>query len=207
MRALNRLAVFEWLKRDSQGFTLLELIVALTLMGMVLGLVFGGFHLISRNLARGRAQLERTNEMRAVTSFLRQSLRGQRDVEERGGGGRKRAFSGSPHRLRFVAPLFLQQAMSGLYEIRFRWTGDRLLMDWRPFRPNLENRPPFQHRLVSAQITACSFRYYGRRESGRQAAWHPSWDRPQRIPQAVRIALSGEKMPWPPLIVRLSTAE
>jgi prepilin-type N-terminal cleavage/methylation domain-containing protein len=60
------------------GFTLLELLVAVAVLGTVLALVFGAFSQITRGAASLRSQLEEEQQIRLLTSLVADELAGAR---------------------------------------------------------------------------------------------------------------------------------
>ena len=53
------------------GFTLLELLIAMTLLGMILVLLFGGLRLGVRSWDASQKQVDSLNSVRSLESFLR----------------------------------------------------------------------------------------------------------------------------------------
>ena len=61
--------------RDSKsGLTLIEIMIALTMTLIVLGAMMQAFDFASKEMARGRAVIEMSNQVRAVETLLRQDL-------------------------------------------------------------------------------------------------------------------------------------
>ena len=57
-----------------QGFTLLELLIALTLLGLILVLLFGGLRLGVRSWDASQQQIDTLNSLRSLESFLRREM-------------------------------------------------------------------------------------------------------------------------------------
>ena len=123
-------------RHRQRGFTLLELLIAMTLMGLVLGLLYGGLRLGARSWDAGEQRAERINEMQAVHDFIRRQIRQSLEVFRNTRQGRVLAFQGESRRLLIVAPMFEYLGQGGLYYIEFDVLqdvdGDVLRMRWHP---------------------------------------------------------------------------
>ncbi|MCB1809457.1 MAG: prepilin-type N-terminal cleavage/methylation domain-containing protein, partial [Candidatus Competibacteraceae bacterium] len=57
------------------GFTLLEMLIAMVLLGMVLVVIYGGLNTSMKSWDKGNERAELINELRLVQEFLRTQLR------------------------------------------------------------------------------------------------------------------------------------
>lgn len=108
----------------SGGFTLLELVIALTLIGTITVVLFSGLRLGGRLWERLDQEGERVAAIHSVQVLLRRTL-GQaqltfRTVDQ----GVVPLFSGDSARLEFVAPLSSHVGSPGLYLLRLQAEGD-----------------------------------------------------------------------------------
>ena len=175
------------MKRES-GFTLLEVLVVITLMGLLLGLV--GTAMVSANKAVSTAERTsaRLDDIRATQRFLRQSIGQALPLSIQSGDQDKAvSFQGRRDSMSFYAPLPASLG-GGLYR-------QRLVMDHHRLEVHLA-------RLVGQQLEAwgepqpllddvahAHFSYRGRSPLGEQTEWLDSWPWPERLPQSIRIDL------------------
>ena len=61
-------------RRSQSGFTLVELLLAITLMAMLLSLAYGGLKAATRASANGQALLEESGKVRITHQFIRRQL-------------------------------------------------------------------------------------------------------------------------------------
>ncbi|WP_447894539.1 type II secretion system protein GspJ [Vreelandella sp. GE22] len=183
------------MKRQA-GFTLLEVLAVISLMGLLLGLV--GTAVVSANKAVSTAQRTSAHleDIRATQRFLRHAigqalpLSVESDRQTRGV-----SFQGEPASLMFYAPLPASLG-GGLYRQRIVVEDEKLkvhlaqlegqmLAPWGAPQPLLD------------EVLDAHFRYRGRSPLGERTEWLESWPWPDRLPQAVRIELrlKGTK-PW-----------
>lgn len=102
-----------------QGFTLLELLIALSLMALILVLLFSGLHLASRSWEGVEQAVARHDEERIARRVLSQSLYQTRPVEITQEGTKRTVFSGGERYLELAAPLADRIGIGGLYVLRF----------------------------------------------------------------------------------------
>ncbi len=112
--------------RRSAGFTLIELMIALTLVGLMVGLLFGGIRFADRTWERVDEVAARTSERRQVWRFLESRLQQARlvfePVEEGARGERYALFYGTGEALEFVTP-FPEVGFGGLNLVRIEAVG------------------------------------------------------------------------------------
>jgi general secretion pathway protein J len=102
----------------SSGFTLVELIIALAMIGLIALLLFSGLRLGTRSWERVEALAERTAEPRIARDFLARALEQIRPVQVTFDAERVLVFSGNEQNLEFVAPLSEHVGTPGLYVLR-----------------------------------------------------------------------------------------
>jgi general secretion pathway protein J len=188
------------------GFTLLELLVALTvfsllMLGLTQGLRFGlqGWEAESRE-SRNLAELD------SVDRLLRGLLT---SIQVRTAAG----FSGDIHSMRFVgslpraAPPGIRVATISLLVSR----DGRLILSWTP--PTLDtgtkHPPPPQITPILDNVAAIHCAYYADARSvvdgkSGKAAWRMRWNGSDGIPELVRIHIDfaeGDPRHWPDFVV------
>jgi general secretion pathway protein J len=105
-------------KRRARGFTLVELVIALALMGLITLLLFSGLRLGSRAWEGVAASTERTAGLRLARNFLERTLVQVREVQIVFDGESRLLFSGESQALEFVSPLGQHVGIGGLYVLR-----------------------------------------------------------------------------------------
>jgi prepilin-type N-terminal cleavage/methylation domain-containing protein len=193
-----------------QGFTLVELLVAITLFALLSVMLFGGL----RFGMQATARMDWTAEIAAATGFLRSQLADAQPLEKDEGGGRKSvAFEGDRDSLEFVVlpPAFLAQG--GWHTLHLgveREDGrDLLVVRWRVVRPDQETdavSPP-EASVLLGDVRTVEFAYFGTLVDGDQPEWHAQWRGANTLPQLVRFSVSfADGRQAPDLIVALRAA-
>lgn len=102
------------------GFTLLELLISLTIFSVIILVVFGAFRIGSRAWERGEQNIEINQQSRVALSFVRKQLTGLWFQKENSPGTRLRAFKGTSSAVHFITNVpMTPQKKSGNFFIRY----------------------------------------------------------------------------------------
>jgi general secretion pathway protein J len=107
------------------GFTLIELVIALTLVALLLGLLFGGLRLANKSWDAADARNELAVEMRMVWRFIDQQLTQAVPVSRSTPEGSEAFFYGRSDGFEFVAPMPEHLGLGGYYVQRIEVIGSR----------------------------------------------------------------------------------
>ena len=192
--------------RRQTGFTLLELVVAITLMGLVLVMLYSGLRLGLNGSDSGEARAGATNRLRLVEEFLRRQLAQSMTVYQTSDRQeRVVVFTGRADRLEFVAPMLAQLGQGGLYRVRIEADDGRLWIRWRPYLPADPTAGEERETLLLEGVSGIEWAYFGsERDDDPQPEWRSNWTSLARRPLLVRLNLTLQREPWPDLVVALS---
>ena len=197
----------------ARGFTLLELLIGLTLLGFILALLFGGFRLASNSWDAAETRGERTADellgrmlvRRLVTQI--QPLRWNRAVN------RPIAVAAEREVLRAVSPLSGLAGVGGLRVIELRVERApekskgrlRLMLRHAPLRYDTasftESLGDAPADLVLGDLEAVEFSYFGPEKRGEAPRWQEAWTNPEQLPRLVRLRLVSRDAGWADLIM------
>jgi general secretion pathway protein J len=194
------------------GFTLLELLVALTLLGLLMAAMFSGLQLGARAWEHGEERLDQSARLQVVQDFLRDRLVQAYPLEADDETGRSRLiFEGTSDSLRFVT-LMPEHLARGFAEfilaVDDHFDAKRLIVRWRPFEPSgamleLADTEP-QIKVLLEQIEDLEISYLGAPSRDVPADWYKQWLEATAMPELVRLHVSfppGDQRHWPDLIV------
>jgi general secretion pathway protein J len=104
--------------QHSAGFTLLELLIAMALIGIMVLLLFSGLRLGTRAWEGVESTADRHAELRIARDFLERELVQARQVEITIDAQRRFIFAGDSQAIEFAAPLSEHVGIAGLYVLR-----------------------------------------------------------------------------------------
>lgn len=203
--------------RRSQGFTLLETVVALTLLATMLAMLFAGLRLGIRAWDSGSGRGDRADQVLLAWSFVRKELTAAFPWRFKDSLAVNLAFKGERDRLRFVSMRPADLGGGGLAFVSFELEpakggerSGRLVMrrtfaaaEHRDFAP-LDGAEPF---TMLEGVTSAQFEYFGAENESTQPVWRDRWDFPQRLPSHVRLDVRIGEDKLPPMIVALRLGE
>jgi len=206
---------------SSRGFTLMELLIALTLLGLVMTILYGALRIGIRSWEAGEQRAVAADDRRQVLGFLKRELSQVYPLIWQGQGKRRVAFTGGPNALQFAAILPAHRGVSGLYFISIKQAagpkGRQLTFSYRLAQPgnqDLMTRDTGAKETRAVLVRAlkqAEFSYYGRQgtsggaggSKAKRARWWAQWKDPNRLPSLIRLRIhsAGAFGQWPELVV------
>lgn len=184
------------------GFTLVELLVALTVLGIAMTLLASGLWLGPRTWEAIEQRATATHDARLAQLFLRRQLEQAQPLAFLAADGEPRiGFAGERRTLRFVSPLPAHVGPGGLYwftvEVAQGREVSRLILKTDLFQTEEWERfdaaTPEAVVLVDG-LREAEFAYLGRAEPDRPPPqWAPRWERDDELPRLVRLRLRVER--------------
>lgn len=198
-----------------RGFTLVELLVAITLVAMIMVLAFSGIRLATSSWDKVESVAGNIDEARLVHGFIRRQLEQTRpeffNVEDEP----RLAFLGDAESVRFVAPVPVQQQrLAGLYLYSLHIVGDtrqkRLEVSYTRYIPDPDHffRPePSDSIVLIDRIGDAMFAYYGRKKDTREARWYEQWEGEDTLPELVKFRFGNraDDSNWPEVVIPIKS--
>jgi general secretion pathway protein J len=196
----------------AHGFTLVELTIALVLLALLAGVLFGSLNLAGTSLDRGEAKVDATSGMRLAQAFLRTNLEEQHPLRMRKIAEFPLLFAGQRDELRYAAALPTRVTDGGIWYFRLSVNSAdaRSPLVLERALPDLSDSkmPEFndaERSILAQDIAELKLGYFGRDKDANDAnepTWRDRWDDPQRLPLLIRIDVVPKRGPaWPTLVV------
>lgn len=111
-------------RSDSHGFTLLELLISLTILSMVAAIVYAALNLGAQASARGEVRTTENQRARAALALIARHLKSAYPLTIQGEKGKVVYFFGEPNELSFIAATGRPEA-GGLEKVTYFLREDR----------------------------------------------------------------------------------
>nr|WP_312986319.1 prepilin-type N-terminal cleavage/methylation domain-containing protein [Comamonas koreensis] len=202
-------------RRQAAGFTLVEMLVAMSLLSLIVLGLAGAMGTMGRTETSIDNRLERMDESRASTDFLRTvlgriSAKRVQGLQQQGMLSATPSaffFEGAGQSMTWVGVMPARYGVGGRYHFRLAmgsydgapavmlsylpWIDQQTLPDWG----GAQTYPLLQH------ATGLSFQYLDGAIDPPQ--WGSDWGAVDRLPQAVQVVMSTESMVLAPVVVQL----
>jgi len=201
----------------SRGFTLVELLLAITLLSILLALAYGGLHAATQATDRGQTILEESGRLRMAHQFVHKQLNQaiplafnlkEGKIAE---GDKAEIFDGTSNSIRFVGPMPGYLGFGGpqvqQLSIVSGEDGLELVLEQAPVQgfeeSSLTERAPIS--LID-HIASAEFSFLGRGEDGELLPWSSVWEETDTLPLAISLDIEFEKgsyADWPLLVAAI----
>jgi len=194
-----------------RGFTLLEMLIAFSMLSLLFLALFSSFSTIGRGWDAADKKMLKTADMRLVSEFLRGQLSQAMVVKIRGEEKRIYAFEGEADYVRYAAPLQPLQDKGGVYLIELAVgtdsEGRKLEMRYAPYRPELSWDDAFDEAepvLLYGRLRSVEFSYYAAESVDDDPEWERDWVDQTAYPLLLKVALEDKDgKVWPELVIDL----
>lgn len=206
--------------RGHRGFTLLEVLLATSLLALALALAYGAIRAAVGAVRSGEGLIDRTEQVRIVQEFLRRQLSHTMPLafEEMEDNGERKVFEADQGFVRFVAPMPGYLSRGGPHvqwlAIESGRDGERVLFDhaqlngYDPEQPKPEDaRPPV---VLLDGLADAHFEFRTLDPATNELGeWTEEWEDPQQLPVLVRLVVEyprDDLRAWPALEIPLKLA-
>lgn len=190
------------MKRQQRGFTLLEVLVVISLLGLLLTLIGAALSGANRVMAKAERYSSRLDEVRSSENFLRSAIAQALPLAAgKPGQAQSPMFQGDTQSLSFYAPLPATLG-GGVYRHQVSLAKGRLQVTLQRLQGEVL-QPAREPQVLLQQVKSVQISYRGQSPSG-AGAWLDHWPWPGRLPRAVRIdAQLAGAIVWPMQVIRL----
>lgn len=197
--------------RACQGFTIIELLVALGLMGMAAALLLSGLQSAGRIALHERARASGLEEIIAVQSVLRSDIERLRPVSRLDNIEPIVDLQGTADTLTFIAPPLDRAAPDALQHFRLTRTanGELVLYNASTRKTNIDESgtslvgwlpTDLLHGVADLRLS-----YFGTSPLGGPRQWQERWWDRAQPPELIRVRVEfvqGDRRFWPDLVIR-----
>lgn len=199
-----------------QGFTLLEVMVSLSLMVVLFSLLYGGFRFGYQSWDTARENNVRLSEYQSTNGIVRKWLSRlyPAPLNDSIQDGKGYAFSGTGTRISFTAFMPSYPGRGGLYEVVLSLEQSstisgfvNLTLNRRFFNADVHRTEPFdpdQKVILLEDAQGAYFEFFGRISGDVTHSWHSDWAELHGLPALIRLRFAStdqSRKNWPDLII------
>ncbi len=191
--------------RRVKGFTLIEVMITLTILGFILLMIFGVFRMSLASWEKGEAIKDDYQKERIISQLISRQIKSLVPYKIKGQKpeGDFLAFEGTAQSLKFVSalPLAARQPEGLVYAVyAFEQKGEKtsvlMLYEQKLLNKNFMDEPLREERGVPLLegITEVHFEYYREAapEKGQESGWVEEWNPAEEkaLPRALRLTIT-----------------
>ena len=186
------------------GFTLVEILVALTLFSLVLGMIFSGLRSAGKTWEKSEAQISENDASRLDLGFVRKQLGQAVPLVLLDGKDNPVLFKGDHDAIRFISDLPGHRGGGGLYLLSLNIVehddSKDLVMSYSPVTPDIDpdnldriddDEDSVKRITVLQGLDLLEFSYFGSKDDRTDPAWSDEWRVKQRLPELVRLHMES----------------
>jgi general secretion pathway protein J len=195
--------------RTAAGFTLLEVLIATSLLGMMMVVLTGSLRIGAASWDAGEERMAEAGRLFTVQNFLRHHIGSALPLTGTIEGGRTVfMFRGGINHLEYVAALPPQVHTGGLYRFSLYVSKGEEVRDLRlaifPYQsgPNMkEVAEPVDDLVLMENIGSLRLNYWTRGNQQQSPEWLEEWEQ-NLLPALVRMEIEpAQGEPWPTLTI------
>lgn len=173
-----------------KGFTLLELLIAMTMLVLIVTISMGALRMASRSLAAGDRRAEAQERFRTVMTVMDAQIQSQLPLTYEAPGGKTNYFLGGRTNLRIMTNYSIWGGRMGYFLVDYQVgdddTGKRTLKAFEQV-PGMEQKREVGLFMGASDIF---FEYYRRDPAEARGTWSDQWTDGTAFPEAIRLNVS-----------------
>jgi general secretion pathway protein J len=194
------------------GFTLLEVMIAMTLLSIMVVLLFSSLRVGAESWNKGESKIAEVNEKAVVYQFFKRHLPATRPLwDDFSDDERIFSFQGEQDKLQFVSVFPASASRIGiqLFEVGLDRAGKgRITVSLKPFYPTVTDEEWEQEEEVLLEnVKKFELEYFDKETPGSDGEWVDSWQEKGRLPALIKIKIVlKDHGYWPEMVFDLKLA-
>lgn len=199
-------------KQQINGFTLLEVLLAMSLLSIMMVLLFSSLRVGTESWHKGEEKIAQVSEKAVVYQFFRRHLPMIKplwdDFSEQ--DYRHFSFQGEESGLRFVSvfPASANRKGLQLFEIAFDQSDNGIIkIAITPFYPSVEEQPWESEKVTLLDnVESLNFEFFDKQDDDK-GEWVKRWQNKDYLPSLIKIKIIlADESDWPEMIFALKQA-
>ncbi|MCF6202873.1 MAG: prepilin-type N-terminal cleavage/methylation domain-containing protein [Methylococcaceae bacterium] len=200
------------MKSKRSGFTLIEVLIGMSLLGLMMLLLFASLRICVQNWNAGEKKIVQVSQRAIVQNFFQSKLHATLPLNADFFEEQQFSFQGNAEQMQFVASMPASVGKLGIQLFTLSLQpgennqGSELKVNIRPFFPKSETEEwDDESVVILKQIQALRFSYFGSDEIADEPVWQEEWLDKQILPKMVSVDIeltNGEV--WPQVVTALT---
>lgn len=198
--------------KRSPGFTLIEVLIAMTLLSIMVTVLFASMRISAESWEKGEDKISEVNDVAVVYQFFRNHLSMARPLwDDFNEENDTFAFSGTNQELKFVSSFPASAKKSGLQLFSLKLIkedGEQMIqVSITPFFP-LADKEEWNKEEVTLlrHVNSLSINYFAFDESQTEGIWQEDWVDQDMLPKLVKIQIARDNGEyWPEMVIELKS--
>lgn len=210
-------------RSSGKGFTLIEMLIAISLLGIMVVLLFASLRIAAESWNSGEAKISQVNKKAVVYQFFKRHLANAKPLPAHSDGQQldnqsqdnqeppKLAFQGSPENIAFVSSLPAASARKGLQVFHVGLDPKQpsvLKVALTPYQQIESAASDAEPVVLLEHLQHFKISYFGSAGDGNEgegdSGWQDTWQDAGQLPKLVKIGITLEDGSfWPDMIFPL----
>ena len=198
------------LRPQPKGFTLIEVLIAMTLLSMMVVLLFGSLKICADSWEKGENKITDVNEVAVVYNFFHQHLAQAKPLWNDFSAEEKTfSFQGNARSLQFVSAFPASVGRSGLQlfslDLQLENNDQFISVSLTPFFPLADGEAwSKEDESLIRHVSDFSLAYFGSDDGVSVNSWRDEWLAKDILPRLVKISIKLDNdIYWPEMIIEL----
>jgi len=211
-KTANRIALSPCtLRLVSKGFTLIEVLIAMTLLSIMVVLLFSSLKICADSWEKGESKITDVNEVAVVYNFFQRHLSVAKPLWNDLSEEQEKTFSfqGKAQSLQFISAFPASAGRSGLqlFSLDLQEEDNEQVINVSivPFFPVAEGEEWHKEEVtLIKRVSDFTMSYFGSDDEGSEGSWQEQWLDKEVLPRLVKINIKLENgIFWPEMIIDL----
>ncbi len=195
---------------SQRGFTLIEVLIGMTLLSMMVTLLFSSLMMCGKSWEQGEAKMAQVNQMATTYHFFQRHLTKAmplwRDADDKGEA--LFSFQGDEQKLEFVSTFPASAERSGSQLFTLNWEKNNkqsiLTVGVQPFFTDPKQISEADFVDVLNSVDSFELSYFGLDADTGEYRWQKNWLHRDTMPRLVKVSIAIENQePWSDIIIPL----
>lgn len=194
------------------GFTLIEVLIAMTLLSVMVVLLFGSMKICAESWQKGEDKISEVNDVAVVYQFFRNHLSTALPLwDDFSGENDDFAFAGKNQELKFVSSFPASAKKTGLQVFSLKLIKEdneqSIQVTITPFFPAADSEEWHKEEVTLLRhVSNLSINYYALDEAQSEGIWQEDWQEQDMLPKLVKIQIERENGDfWPEMVFELKS--